>query len=182
MELIKVTMANLPFARALQNAIFPPDEDAWANYLEAVKGISGNEYWILTEDGGPVGVSGIYVIDAEPKCAWLGWFGILPEHRRKGLGSKAIALFEEQARKRGFTTVRLYTARDDNDAAKTFYRRNGYSEEEYGCPYDAGALHEPLSIFSKNLDGSAPVPWGDKFLGIDEQLEKQRKAFTMSNK
>lgn len=173
MELIKIDKSNIGLAREIQCLLFP-DSDAAVNYIEAVEHVSGYEYWLVQVDGEYVGISGIYSLPVDPDSAWLGWFGILPQFRRMGLGSRVIRAFEDVARERGFLYARLYTGRYDNEVAKAFYRANGYQEEFYDCPEDPGGLVEPLSIFSKALsEGSTVPPWGNKSMSIDEQLKKQ---------
>lgn len=179
MELIRIDRSNIALARKIQNTLFP-DSDAAVNYVEAVEHVSGFEYWLVAVEGEYVGISGIYSLSVDPESAWLGWFGILPQFRRMGLGSRVIRAFEDVARERGFLYVRLYTGRNDNEVAKAFYRANGYREEFYDCPEDPGRLVEPLSVFSKSLYEEQPVPlWGNKSMNIDEQLKKQDASVGM---
>lgn len=176
MKLIKIDKTNIQIAHKIQTTLFP-ESDAYVNYLESVEHITENEYWIIEVDGIFVGISGIYSFAIDPQSAWLGWFGILPEFQRRGFGSLAIQMFESEARKRGFKYVRLYTGRNHNDIAKSFYKHNGYKEEYYECPEDTGATVESLSVFSKNLakNESAPL-WADKNMNISEQLVKQKES------
>ena len=174
MILVRIDPDSIMSAIAIQRTLFP-NCDGTVNFMEAVEGISGYEYWILYVEGTPVGISGIYSLQEDPESAWLGWFGILPEFRRKKLGSEALSLFEQEARKRGFRFARLYTARWNNDVAKSFYANNGYVEEYYDCQEDSGASVEALSIFSKALypDGELPA-WNNRNMHIDEQLLKEQ--------
>ena len=57
MILVTIDSNNIRSAIAIQRELFP-DYDATVNYVEAVEGISGNEYWILSVEGALVGISG----------------------------------------------------------------------------------------------------------------------------
>jgi ribosomal-protein-alanine N-acetyltransferase len=54
-------------------------------------------------------------------------FGVLPEHRRRGLGTALIGWLEATAATAGIELVFL-EARAGNAAARAFYRRLGYRE------------------------------------------------------
>lgn len=173
MKLLVIDRNNLQAASEIQKTLFP-GADAFVNYVESIKGITDNEYWIIEENGQHIGVSGIYSLPQMRDSAWLGWFGILEKYRRMGLGSKALKLFEAEAKKRGYRFVRLYTGRYNNATAKSFYESNGYIEEHYDCTEDPGSAVEKLSIYSKSLYADTDIiPWKSKNLHIDEQLQKQ---------
>lgn len=169
---IRITGENLAYARMLQMQLFP-EYDAGTNYRESAEGISGNEYFLLYRDGVCVGITGIYRTAADPASAWLGWFGILPQFRRQGLGSQALRLFEAGALERGCCHARLYTDRFDNDAAIAFYEANGYRGEVYRTPEDPASLTYDILIFSKALSGAAPEPWNNRNICLTEQIGKQ---------
>ena len=93
MNLIRVTEKNIEEAVSVQEELFP-GESGRANYEEAVSGISGFEYYLVYEDGVCAGITGIYTYPDDPESAWLGWFGIREEYRRRHLGSKTMRWFE----------------------------------------------------------------------------------------
>ena len=176
MDIIKIDRNNIDAALAIQRTLFP-GYDATVNYIEAIDGISGYEYWILSMNGVHIGISGIYSLKEEPQSAWLGWFGILPRYRKNGLGSEALSVFEEEARKRGFRFARLYTGRQNNDVAKSFYAANGYVEEHYDCREDSGAVPGTVSIFSKKLYPEDELPpWNNRNMHLDEQRAKEQNS------
>ena len=161
---VKVTEQNLLFAVGVQKSLFP-EYSARSNYVDAIEGRMSGETC--------VGISGIYSDPADHANAWLGWFGILPEFRRQGLGSEALRLFEQKAREDGFVYTRLYTDRDHNDAAISFYRANGYVGEAYDNPDDPASRDYPICIFSKSLFGE-PVPaWDNKNIHLTRQVQRQ---------
>lgn len=175
-EIVNVDMDNVIHAIHIQRSLFP-DSDGAYNFLESLVKTSEFEFWLIKKDSDYIGTVGIYTLPEDGESAWLGWFGILPQYRRQGIGSLAIAHYEKVARERGFRYARLYTNRLNNERAKSFYRANGYVEENYSCDYDPGTEIEILSIFSKALQDRTPVtPWGNRTMHIDKQLRKERAS------
>ena len=169
---VQIDRNNFSYALALQRELFP-EFSAEVNYRESVEKITTNRYYLLYDGGTCVGISGIYEYEADPTSAWLGWFGILPAFRRRGYGSAAIRLFEEEARSRGYTHTRLYTDKYDNEAAVAFYEANGYTSEEYLNAEDAVIKQFPILIFSKRLSCGEVRKWNHKFIDMTGQIAKQ---------
>jgi len=159
-------------ALAIQATLFPT-MSAREDYFGAYHLRTGNRYWLLyaPELKERVGVSGIYTIPSDPGSAWLGWFGILEPFRRKGFASEALRLFEQEARKRGFLTARLYT-HADNKAACAFYEKSGYAGEEYRRDDDPAGMEYGIRVYSKSLYGERCEPWGNRMLGLTEAYAK----------
>ena len=173
-KIVNVNNDNVYYAINIQRSLFPDSNGAY-NFIESLVKTSEFKFWLIKKDGQYIGTAGIYYLPEDKESAWLGWFGVLPEFRRQGIGSIAIKHFEKVARERGFRYTRLYTNRDDNETAKSFYRSHGYTEEYYECREDPGTAVEILSIFSKPLHEGDSVPlWGNKNMHIDEQLRKQK--------
>jgi GNAT superfamily N-acetyltransferase len=171
-SLEKIDNGNIDEALRL-NAIIFPKYCAKNNYLESLEGKTNSVFWIVKAHGQSVGISGIYILPSDPSSAWLGWFGMLPEARRKGYGQEAIALFEQEAKKRGCLYARLFTNRFHNDGAFAFYQSQGYSFEPYTCPDDKGWKRYPIVIFSKSLSDKPLIPWNDRNIHFNEQIAKQ---------
>ena len=174
MKFIRIDKNNIDIAHKMENIIFP-HYDAYNNYLDTFKPESKNEFWIIEVDNVYVGISGIYSYKNNNDDAWLGWFGFLEEYRNKGYGTIALKMFEEEAIKRGFKYARLFTNRYDNDDAKRFYERNGYTEEYYELESDPASLIYPLSIYSKSLIPGVEAPkWNNRDIHFTKQVKKQQ--------
>ena len=174
MTLERITENNIRRALRIQEELFP-GESARTNYEESLDDASGYAYYLILENGTCAGIIGLYVCPEDPDSAWLGWFGIREAFRRKGLGSKALALFEEMAAARGFRFARLYTDAGNNDRAIAFYRANGYVCEPYHNPQDPACVKYKTLIFSKPLASEALVPWNSRNMHLTEQIAKQEK-------
>lgn len=174
MKFIKIIKDNIDIAHQMEKEIFP-HYDAYNNYLDTFKKDSNNDFWIIEVDNTYVGIAGLYSFKKYPEDAWLGWFGLLKPYRNKGYGSLALKMFEEKARNRGFKYARLFTNRYDNDDAKRFYEKHGYTEEYYELESDPASLIYPISIYSKSLiEGEAVPKWNNKDIHFTKQVRKQQ--------
>ena len=174
MNLERITNNNISYAIQIQEELFP-GESARTNYEESLEETSNYEYYLIYENGICAGIIGIYSYPEDPDSAWLGWFGIRKEFRRKHLGSRALALFEEMAVSKGFRFARLYTDAENNDVAIAFYKANGYIYEPYQNMQDPACMKRATLIFSKPLTSETLIPWNSRSIHLTEQIAKQEK-------
>lgn len=88
-----------------------------------------NCYWVVLGNRSQViGVTGLYELDEDrPTADWIGWFGVAPEARGQGLGTRLLRYTIDQARQRQKRYLRLYTSDHPNEAqANTLYERHGF--------------------------------------------------------
>ena len=172
MTLERITEKNIDYAIQIQEELFP-GESGRANFVESMDERSGYEYFLLYEDGTCIGVIGIYSYPEDQNSAWLGWFGIREEFRRKKLGTTALKAFEEMASARGYLFARLYTDAVNNEVAIAFYQANGYVSESYQNPLDPACMKYKTVIFSKSLTPSPLEFWNNRSIHLTEQIAKQ---------
>lgn len=180
----QVTAKNIDRATRIQNSIFP-EENGFLNFKCSIdedfykKLFNGNvrekmTFWIcknLNEED--VGITGIYSYFEYPDDAWLGWYGVLAKHQRKGYGKKILLWTMDESRKMSFKNFRLYTDLIDNNVAVELYRKVGMIEE----PYLAEDMEdEKIYIFSKSLNSNPSEQLGHKILFLKEQESVQNKA------
>jgi GNAT superfamily N-acetyltransferase len=180
----KVIKDNLELAIKTQNAIFP-EENGALNFKFSVdkklmKGFYEDDYeealdfWLVRDSSGNVvGITGIYCyINYLPNDAWLAWYGVLFEHRRKGYGKDILLWTINKAKERGYKNFRLYTDLIENNEAVDLYRKLGMIEEPY-LAEDMG--DEKTFIFSKSLSSKNVEKIGNKnlFLKRQENIQKQ---------
>lgn len=139
-----LSRAALAEAITLANRIFPDDIDSAEApaavytaslepdaYREEIKAASIRtlSYWVLPDYTGTlVGFTGLYTrLGDDPTVAWLGWFGVAPEARGRGLGRAILESTIAIAVARGFTALRLYTTDSPNEAvAQKLYEKLGF--------------------------------------------------------
>lgn len=189
MELIPVDYTNYKCAIEIQKKIFP-HEDGTMNILASLgrdlfqkrTGLSYEDdyikYFIAYDNDEAVGITGIYYYEnIDPKSAWLAWFGVLPNKRRKHYGEQILQRTMRMARQEGFKTMRLYTDAVGNATAIKLYEKMGFVGEKYS----AEQLSYDCRIYSKSLNNKRVDLWNNKMLGLShqselEQIPKERMA------
>ena len=176
MEFVLVDFTNYKKAIEIQNIIFP-NEDGTINILASLDrelfikktGIDYGEdnvkYYIVYDNNEEVGITGLYNYDSI--SAWLAWFGVLPDKRRKSYGKRILEKTMELAKQKGFKTMRLYTDAIENADAIKLYKKLGFVGEKYS----AEELLYDCYIYSKSLYDDKVDLWNNKLLGLSEQSQ-----------
>lgn len=68
--------------------------------------VAAGRVWVTEDDDG---LTGILVLVDEPDCLMLDNVAVLPRLHGKGVGRALMAFAEQEARRRGYTAIRLYT-------------------------------------------------------------------------
>ena len=88
---------------------------------------TGHRFLRIVSTDSDQSVGGVWFwIDVENKQAFLYNITVLPQHRRCGFASDALALVEEMVRSAGCTTLGLNVF-SSNDGAIALYRKVGFS-------------------------------------------------------
>lgn len=176
MKFILVDFTNYKKAIEIQNTIFPK-EDGTINILASLdrdlfKKKTGMDYeddnvkyYIAYENNEAIGITGLYYYDNV--SAWLGWFGVLPDKRRKTYGERILKKTMELARQKGFKTMRLYTDAIEKADAIKLYKKMGFVGEKYS----AEELLYDCYIYSKSLCNEKVDLWNNKKLGLSYQSQ-----------
>lgn len=173
LQYVLVDKNNIDLAVKIQNIIFPT-EDASRQYHLSLTGddmFPVLEYYLvydgdINNEENIIGVTGLYTYKGYPTDAWLAYYGVLPEKRGKGYGYVMLKDFENEARKRGFEHIRLYTNKILFPNAYKVYINYGFFEEPYtnfGKKFDK-IIEENEIVFSKNIQGNQIVKWDNKLL------------------
>ena len=177
MKFILVDFTNYKKAIEIQNKIFPK-EDGTINILASLDrdlfikktGIDYEDdnvkYYIAYENNEAIGITGLYYYDNV--SAWLGWFGVLPDKRRKSYGERILEKTMELARQKGFKTMRLYTDAIEKADAIKLYKKNGVCWRKIFCRRTIIRL---LYIYSKSLCNEKVDLWNNKKLGLAYQSQ-----------
>ena len=170
LKFISLSKENLKIAQEIQKKIFPEEymNETLENSLTSASDYS-SQFWLVKKNKRFIGLTGIYFYPEHPKDAWLNWFGVIPEYRRKGYGRKIFYRTYAWVRRLGFDAFRLYTDAEDNDATLAFYRSLRMREETYH-PKDDDFTN--ILIFSKKCHpfGKKVTSWNHKYLDIQKQL------------
>ena len=175
LKFIEVNYDNLKLAVQIQNNIFPL-EDGKANYIE---GITNDPYikemvnYIVYDNDEPIGVVGLYSYNEYPTDAWLSWFGVLKQYRKKGYGSAIFDFFEKLSKEKGYKTIRVYTD-DEFSSAINLYNKKGMIKEYYSNELESDEINNTTLIFSKSLSLEKTEKWNNKFLQLTAQTAKEK--------
>ena len=125
------------------------------------------KYYLAYKNKEVIGITGLYEYNDAPDEIWVAWYGVLPEYRRLGYGTKILLWTMKEAKRKQKTTIRLYTEMGVNKEAIELYRKLGFIEEKYL----AEKLAYDCYIFSKSLTDKPTKPFDNKNLSLAEQTE-----------
>ena len=137
---IPLSKRTLDNTISLIEEVFKYREDqelACKNLIESLSQTNFNKnYWVaIDRDNNAIGIIGLYIdpqIENSKTTVWLGWFGVHPERRRRGMGSSLLEFTLNEAKKRGFKTIKLYTSLDKNEeAAHKLYEKYGFKKVNF---------------------------------------------------
>ena len=176
----KVSLSNLDKVIDIQCKIFP-EEDGSLNLKASVdkdvfRKIYKNRprkdliFWLVKVNDFIVGITGIYSYTKYPDDAWLGWFGVIEEERRKGYASYILDWTMQQAQERGYKNLRLYTSIITDIEAVEFYKSKNMIMEEYTSEPQ---ISDEIVIFSSSLTQNKVELWDNKHLELYEQYSLQ---------
>ena len=170
---------NIEVAFKIQKEIFPLEngsedlKEAHANVCPPQQYLQ--KYWLAKDNDKYVGICGLYAYNLAPKDAWLGWFGVVEDERRKGFGTQILSNTMQIARDMGFDTLRLYTDEEENDIAIKLYEKIGMIREIYNNPEDVHFEVGNTLIFSKGLINEKTTFWNNKNLFLNSHEEKNKE-------
>ena len=122
-----VRKENINMAINIQHELFPM-ENGSEDFKEAIHNkmpdyLFLKQYWLAKINNKYIGIYGLYSYKFEPKDAWLGWFGVVENERRKGYGTSILKFTMQKAKQLGFENFRLYTDEEDNANAVKLYKK-----------------------------------------------------------
>lgn len=82
------------------------------------------EVWLVKYRNRPVGICGLYSLTESRDEVWLGWLGILPELRKKGIGKHIMKHLVDRAKKHKANCVMAYVSKEGKPLS--FYKREGF--------------------------------------------------------
>lgn len=171
----EITNKNFERAVKIQNDIFPL-ENGSQDLRDSIDGTIPKyqflqKYWLVNVKGEYIGICGLYAYNDYPKDAWLGWFGVVENQRRKGYGTQILQKVFEMASSLGFENLRLYTDEEGNAIAVKLYKKLGMTSEVYDNPDDVHFEIGRTLILSKSLMGNKVSLWNNKniYLGVHDK-------------
>lgn len=173
-EIQPLTEASLLEAQALAARLFPWEDEHQAALATAVAGHDATGFltgrglhqvrvWCMMNENRVVGLASLYEYRSAPDEVWLAWFGLSPDVRGLGLGSKFLDRIITLARSEQKAVLRLWTTiEDEYAAALQLYARRGFRPEIQ--PALPGETWQTV-VCSLALQGGISRPWRDTLNG-----------------
>lgn len=134
---LEVTEDNLKEVLAVVSKIFPEDKDDFVkHYNQYVKKDISDwkdvRYWkyfyVRNDKGEVVAITGLY--NESDKHSedevWLGWYGVAPEYRGRGIGTEVLMWTVQKAKELEYKKFRLWTTTDNGEKeAQKLYEKVG---------------------------------------------------------
>lgn len=171
----RITYDNLELACNIQNKIFP-EENGRQNFIEQIEKDPYRkelDYYIVYLNKEPIGITGIYSYHEYPENAWLGWFGILEQYRRRGYGTKVLLdtiNYCKQLKK--YDVFRVEVTYYEKRPALYLYDKVMQLKEEYTLE-DTSASKTNTLIYSYSLKGKLDL-WNNRYLGLREYYSSMK--------
>lgn len=97
----------------------------WCKIIDDPEKTQYWEIYLIKCNKEVIGICGLYSLyDDFIDELWLGWFGVLPEHRNKKIGEKTLNFLKENAKSIGCKKIMSYV--DAHGKPLPFYYRNGF--------------------------------------------------------
>lgn len=125
------------------------------------------KYYLAYYNNIPVGITGLYWYPEYPNSMWLGWFGVLPEYRCKGIGTAILEWSMAESLNQGKKSLRLYTDMKEMKKAIKLYEDLGFKGEKYSVE----ELTYDCYVYSKSLIDEPITEWGNRNLELAEQTD-----------
>lgn len=166
---------NVKVASKIQHYSFKKFKDiGYLDYLDEIKISDRFKKRILPLDylvyyhNIPVGIVGLYEIEGYPNDIWLNWLAVLPEYRRRGIGTQILMRIIALAREYNRKTFRLYTFAKWSVDAQSLYDKTMQIEEKYRNKEDYPQFLTAgnCKVYSSSLVDKVATTWDNKFINI----------------
>ena len=120
-----MTAAHLDAVMAHEHAMFGADSWSRSSYGQELADTTYRHYVAAEDDHATLlGWAGVMVVREDAQILIV---GVVPSHRRAGIGQALLDALLVEAKDRGATAVFL-EVRTGNEAALALYRRNGFGD------------------------------------------------------
>lgn len=130
LEYKKLNKKNIKDCLLIKHILFPEsnsDEDYDKYFNKSVL----SEYFVVYLNKEPCAITGWYDFDNKNENAFMGWFGVLPKFRLKGIGSEVFDFTVKRVIKHGYNYFRLYTDIVENKESVELYKKKEMMCEPY---------------------------------------------------
>lgn len=125
------------FERTLDPDMIPGEDmvEGYVQWLLNLEVEADGEIYVAEVDGIIAGFIAIYkdikndlLFENNVACASISDFVVLPEYRKRGIGSKLLEKADQYAKQRNISMVKLPSVLADNHVGREVYRKAGFSD------------------------------------------------------
>ena len=164
-----LTMENYEIVLFIKHLLFPESRSD-VDYEKYFNNNENCEYFLVTINKEPCGITGWYDFDDKNVDAFMGWFGVLPNFRKKGIGRKILEFTINRVKDRNFNYFRVYTDEAVNYPSVCLYEKESLIKERYSYPDKLGKT-DSFVVFTKILKSNDNDLWNNRPLNEDFNYE-----------
>lgn len=164
----KMNKHNKPIILEIKNVLFP-ESNSDEDYRFAEQNPDFAEYYLCYYNNVPCAITGWYDFDQCKTDAFMGWYGVLPAFRNKGIGSLVFDETVKLVKAKHYPFFRLYTDVVVNSESVRLYQKKGMIMETYTAD-DALGKNGNFVVFTLPLKTTF-VAWNNKLLNEDGNYE-----------
>ena len=110
--------------------MFAPDPyESWLHWMVEEPSFDRSLWFVAEQDGELAGIILSRAPENEPGLGWVRILGVLPEHRRRGLGQALLSTYSPSSRTVGSSAVGLGVDAENPTGAVSVYERAGMHVE-----------------------------------------------------
>ena len=161
----KMNEVNKSIMIEIKRQLFP-ESNSEEDYTFAEHNPEFSEYFLVYCDDMPCAITGWYDFDKRKVDAFMGWYGVLPKFRNKGIGSKVFDETVKIVKAKNYPYFRLYTDVVVNKESVALYQKKGMIMEKYEAD-DAIGKNGNFVVFTLPLKNKHE-PWNNRLLNEDD--------------
>ena len=104
----KLNKANYDEVLKIKHRLFP-ESNSDDDYIKYFNGEVKSNYYLVLKEDQPCAIIGWYDFGNKNNDAFVGWFGVLPEYQRLGIGKDALLYIMDEVRSLKYNYLRVYT-------------------------------------------------------------------------
>lgn len=161
----KLNKANYDEVLKIKHRLFP-ESNSDDDYIKYFNGEVKSNYYLVLKEDQPCAIIGWYDFDNKNNDAFVGWFGVLPEYQRLGIGKDALLYIMDEVRSLKYNYLRVYTDKIVNPVSIILYDKLFDLREDYSNPDKIGQTNN-FVVYTKFLSNERER-WNNTPLNEDE--------------
>lgn len=161
----KLTRQNLNDCLTIKHLLFP-ESNSDEDYEKYFSNTAISEYFVVYFNNQPCAITGWYDFDNNKEDAFMGWFGVLPNFRQKGIGSQVFDFTVNRVKEHKYNYFRLYTDIIVNKESVILYTKKGMLIEPYTYD-DALGNTGNFVVFTTIIKSNGNDKWNNRPLNED---------------